>query len=81
VRKHAPGSRSVMVELRWSPDEALVRIANATDGPPPQSGSGFGLSGLAERAQALGGTFDAEVDSDGFETRPVLPLTQAEMPA
>ncbi|MFC8449979.1 sensor histidine kinase [Kitasatospora sp. NPDC057223] len=61
VRKHAPGSR-VTLELRYLADavELEVRNSRAPRGGPPgglaDSGSGYGLLGMRERAELLGGT-------------------------
>ncbi|ANF30735.1 hypothetical protein A0130_02710 [Leifsonia xyli] len=81
VRKHAADSRSVAIELRWSPDEVVVSVRNAGSAPSEMLATGFGLSGLAERAQALGGEFTGGPTEDGFETSCSLPLSRTEVPA
>jgi signal transduction histidine kinase len=46
-------------------------------GPPPEPnlrGSGRGLAGMRERVHALGGSFDAGLDSGGFVVRAVFPI-------
>ncbi len=61
VRKHAPGGRATL-ELRYLADavELEVRNSRAPRGEPPgglaDSGSGYGLLGMRERAELLGGT-------------------------
>lgn len=78
--------------LRYAdkPNEVAVRITGNSDtvtitvtddgrpGPPARSlGSGAGLSAMAERAAALGGTHDAGPRlGGGWETRTVLPVTK-----
>ncbi|GAA1501440.1 histidine kinase [Dactylosporangium maewongense] len=63
--KHAHGRRTV-VHLHHGPDELTVEVS--TDG-------GRGLSGLAERVRALGGTFTAAPRPDGgFTTTARIPL-------
>jgi signal transduction histidine kinase len=76
--RHAPGA-VVRVVVRVE-DEALhVTVAN---GPAPSSagpvvraigGTGHGLMGMRERAQALGGTFIAMPSRGGFEVTATLP--------
>ncbi|MFH8368590.1 sensor histidine kinase [Streptomyces sp. NPDC018031] len=80
VRKHAPGAR---VEVRVSERDPagnglLVEVRN---GPPDAGataprlpGGGHGLVGLRERAQSLGGSFDARpTRGGGFVVRADLP--------
>jgi signal transduction histidine kinase len=55
VRKHAPGSRA-WVELDYQAPDA-VRLVVRDEGPGGESvDAGFGLQGLRERAEILGGT-------------------------
>jgi len=74
VRKHAPGA-AVTIELHAgsAPDRGLeLTVAN---GPAPagagghellsRSGGGYGLQGMRERAEALGGTLEAGPAGDG----------------
>jgi signal transduction histidine kinase len=70
VRKHAPGA-SVAVDLTYEPEDVSLRVVN---GPTPpgaarplaRSGSGYGLTGLRERAELAGGRFEAERCGDGY---------------
>ncbi|GAA2071147.1 hypothetical protein GCM10009801_22480 [Streptomyces albiaxialis] len=74
IRKHGEGVRRVTVVVRPSPEGTLT-VAVTDDGRAPlpagkaaSSGrSGFGLTGLAERVEALGGTFTAGPREDGTE--------------
>ncbi|MFF2045500.1 sensor histidine kinase [Kitasatospora sp. NPDC058170] len=71
VRKHAPGARCA-VELRYLPDAVELEVRNTR---PPRgeaagglaaSGSGYGLLGMRERAELLGGTLLAGPDEGGW---------------
>jgi signal transduction histidine kinase len=53
ARRHAPGA-AVDVELDYTGDDLLVRIRDTGPGPTGASG-GHGLSGMRERATAVGG--------------------------
>ncbi|MGP4013373.1 hypothetical protein ACTWQO_43925, partial [Streptomyces sp. 4N124] len=52
-------------------------------GPVPDAqGTGHGLTGMRERAHAVGGSFRAGADTDGrFRVDVRLPLPEAETPA
>jgi signal transduction histidine kinase len=77
VRKHAPGA-PVELTLRYEPDG--VRLAVANGAPPPSdrpladSGGGYGLTGLRERAELAGGRFTAGPDGDGWRVDVRIPL-------
>ena len=74
VQRHAPSARQVTVRLRYEPEAVTLTVEN--DGVPQTSdvfrdiGSlhgGYGLRGLRERAEALGGVFQAGPDGEsGF---------------
>ncbi|QNP76091.1 two-component sensor histidine kinase [Streptomyces roseirectus] len=66
VRKHAPGARAT-VRLWYDASAFGVTVTNtpATRGALPLPGSGQGLIGLGERAELLGGTFEAGPTKDG----------------
>ncbi|MFD4643366.1 sensor histidine kinase [Lentzea sp. NPDC058436] len=57
IRKHAREATTVDVQIQTSPDWVTVRISD--DGRPARQGNGFGLVGLTERVQALGGRIKA----------------------
>jgi len=62
VRKHAPGA-PVWIRLVYGDGELELSVSNgAPTGPPTalaDSGGGYGLSGLKERAELIGGTLEA----------------------
>ncbi|UAL71682.1 two-component sensor histidine kinase [Streptomyces angustmyceticus] len=79
VRKHAADATAVRIGLRSVPSGAELRIAN--DGGSPARlgeqarGGGFGLAGLTERAEAMGGRLLAGPAAEGgWELTAVLPL-------
>ncbi|HEY7593032.1 MAG TPA: histidine kinase [Actinophytocola sp.] len=66
VRKHAKADR-VTIRLAHAPDGVRLSIADfgAPAGPPATSG--YGVSGMRERAELLGGTLTASPTEAGFE--------------
>ncbi|MBN9737132.1 MULTISPECIES: histidine kinase [unclassified Pseudonocardia] len=65
------------------PAVLLIEVGNgpgerATEGPGLHGGTG--LDGLRERARAVGGSFDAGPDGDGWLVRALLPLATEEVP-
>jgi signal transduction histidine kinase len=76
VRKHAPGAR-VDVSLHWMPDDVVLIVENAGAGPAGDlttTGGGYGLAGMAERAQLLGGYLESGATGDGYRVRLRVPL-------
>ncbi|MEV5482624.1 MULTISPECIES: sensor histidine kinase [Streptomyces] len=83
VRKHAAGATRVEVRveaLPGAPDRLEVSVTDDGRGGIPTvrekaAGSGYGLIGLAERAEGLGGRITAEPqDGSGWRVLAVLPL-------
>ncbi|HET9168085.1 MAG TPA: sensor histidine kinase [Actinospica sp.] len=62
VRKHAPGA-AVRLKLRYGDEEVVLTVANGAPtgepGPLAESGGGYGLAGLKERAELIGGSLEA----------------------
>jgi signal transduction histidine kinase len=63
ARKHAPG-QPVRMSVDFAPDMVSVHVSNplpgsAAAGPLADTGAGYGLTGLRERAVLAGGTLDA----------------------
>ncbi|MGY3059724.1 signal transduction histidine kinase [Streptomyces sp. TE3672] len=69
VRKHAPGAR-VLVRLEYLPDEVALEVSDSggrrPEGELSGSGSGYGLLGMRERAELMGGTLEAGPGKEGF---------------
>ena len=74
VRKHAPGAElSVVVhagaeEIVVTVDDRLAGVPVPT-GPLAQTGGGYGLPGMRERAQALGGSLTAGPTPQGWRVQ------------
>jgi signal transduction histidine kinase len=75
IRKHANPQR---VELRLVFQAAgteLTVVDHRSDGdkPPSGDGTGYGLTGMRERAELLGGTLTAAPTPDGFRVALWIP--------
>jgi signal transduction histidine kinase len=74
VARHAPGNR---VTLSVDVNGDVVRLVVADRGrpatPPDPDSTQFGLVGMAERARALGGQFEAGPTADGWRVEVRLP--------
>jgi len=58
ARKHAHQARQILITIAGTPDRILLTVDD--DGEPAtRRGSGFGLVGMEERAELLGGRFTA----------------------
>jgi len=83
VRKHAPGAEvSVALDAGTGPDDEVVLIVEdlptatpATEAPDglAASGGGYGVRGMRERAQLLGGTLNAGPFGGGWRVELRLP--------
>lgn len=76
IQKHAEPTR-VEIHLLRLPDRVLLRVVNDDEraGQRSGEGSGFGLVGLHERAEALHGSFKANpLQTGGFAVEMVLPV-------
>jgi signal transduction histidine kinase len=82
VRRHATPER-VTVVLSYREAEAVLSVedggaANAPPPPsPPHAGGGYGLAGMRERAELLGGRLTAEPTTTGFRVELSLPVSPA----
>jgi signal transduction histidine kinase len=80
VRKHARPDR-VEVRLHYLPDQVHLAVEDMgvpASAPPAGSEGGYGLTGMRERAELLGGTMEAAPTGTGFR---VLLRVPAEDPA
>jgi len=79
VRKHAPGA-PVQVSIGVSPEGVDVLVENrltvsiGVPGELAAAGGGYGLRGMRERAQLLGGTLSAGPNEVGWRVALHLPL-------
>jgi signal transduction histidine kinase len=80
VLRHAPGAR-VQVRIEYAPDRLELRVTNSAGMDPSAAGqsaagSGHGIEGMRERAEAIGGAVVARALPDGgFEVSASLPTT------
>jgi signal transduction histidine kinase len=77
VRKHAPGAK-VDLRLEYRPEEVELVVRDSggrrpVDNPLEASGAGYGLRGMRERAELLGGALDAGPAEEGFVVRLRVP--------
>ena len=82
IRRHAT-PKSVDVQLAYHDEQTILTIEDrgAADAPPPaspvQSNGGYGLAGMRERAELLGGRLVAEPTASGFRVELSLPASHA----
>jgi signal transduction histidine kinase len=75
VRKHAPGAK-VHIRLDYGEREVTldVRDSGGKPGELTSSGAGYGLLGMRERAELLGGSLDAGPGEEGFVVTLKVPV-------
>jgi signal transduction histidine kinase len=75
IRKHACPDR-VELSLHYQPAGTVLTIEDFRSDdnrPPPGDGTGYGLTGMRERAELLGGTLTAEATPHGFRVELWVP--------
>jgi signal transduction histidine kinase len=77
ARKHAPG-QPVSLTVRYAPDDMTLQVSNplpptGTEGPLAHAGTGYGLTGLRERAALVNGTLTAAPGEGQWTVRLTLP--------
>jgi len=82
---HKYGDGTAGVALRFDDRGLEIAVSNPAQGnthAPAESvqGNGFGLIGMRERVEAVGGTFRAGPSDDGrrFEVAAMIPVKEAE---
>ncbi|MGW3661701.1 sensor histidine kinase [Streptomyces sp. NPDC005141] len=75
VRKHAPGA-DIRIRLDYGRHEVTldVRDSGGKPGELSGSGAGYGLLGMRERAELLGGSLDAGPGEEGFVVTLKVPV-------
>jgi signal transduction histidine kinase len=83
VIKHAGDGAQVIVAMSWEGPDVTLTVTDrggceVPELPPgtqePLAALGLGLLGMRERAELVGGTFDAAPTEDGFRVRASIPL-------
>ena len=80
VRRHATAA-NVDIQLEYRPDATVLVVEDRSiaGAPPPDIGDGgYGLTGMRERAELLGGTFAAGPTEIGFRVELRLPNERVE---
>jgi signal transduction histidine kinase len=77
ARKHAPG-QPVSLTVTYTPDDMALQVSNplppaGTAGPLAHAGTGYGLTGLRERAALVDGTLTAAPEDGQWKVRLKLP--------
>lgn len=74
ARKHAPGS-PVTVQLDYATKEVTATVTNSASaaGPLTGTGAGYGLTGIRERAELVGGTLVAGPRGSGWRVSVKVP--------
>jgi signal transduction histidine kinase len=73
TRKHAPGA-PVDVLLRYSDQQTELTVTDHPGRRPPDgTPGGYGLTGMRERAELIGGTLHVGPIEDGWQVRLVVP--------
>jgi signal transduction histidine kinase len=75
--KHAPGE-PVSLAVGYTADETTLLVSNplpasGTEGPLTHAGTGYGLTGLRERAELVGGRLSAGPAGEEWQVRLQLP--------
>ena len=76
--KHAGRGATTSLVLRWEPERVTLTASDVRRaGTPPAAelpSSGYGITGLRERAELAGGSLETAATADGFTVRLCLPL-------
>jgi signal transduction histidine kinase len=72
IAKHAAASRA-RVRLDYGPDGVRLVVDDEAPSSVPAAGGGYGLSGMTERAELLGGQLSAGATEAGFRVELVVP--------
>ena len=81
--KHAPGA-APKVRLAFSPDEVVLTVTDTgcpegiAPSPLADTGGGYGIEGLRERAELIGGTLMAGPFGPGWQVRLSVPDDQVQ---
>lgn len=73
VRRHSRAPDHVDIRLDFAPDGTTLTVQDHGDAAATINGSGYGLTGMRERAELLGGRLNAGPTNDGFRVELWLP--------
>jgi signal transduction histidine kinase len=75
VARHAGAGATARVRLATGPDAVVLEVVDDGAGAPPGTHEGNGLTGMRERAAAVGGRLEAgSLPGGGYRVRVELPL-------
>jgi len=77
VRRHSASDR-VELKLAYEDDGTTLTVQDHGAAAPVIGGRGYGLTGMRERAELLGGRLNAGPTDDGFRVELWLPLPRAD---
>jgi signal transduction histidine kinase len=77
VRRHSASGR-VELKLAYEADGTTLTVQDHGTAAPVIGGRGYGLTGMRERAELLGGRLNAGPTDDGFRVELWLPLLRAD---
>lgn len=72
IRKHSD-AHEVTLQLHYSADAAELVVEDRGHPKPSLASGGYGLIGIRERAELLGGSLEAGPTGDGFRVRLLVP--------
>lgn len=75
ITRHAQAAHAT-IDVTYTPSELRVRIEDDGQGSPDTTARGSGITGMTERARALGGRLTARNTGGGFRVDAALPLTE-----
>lgn len=75
ITRHARAAHAT-IDVTYTPSELRVRIEDDGQGSPDTTARGSGITGMTERARALGGRLTARNTGGGFRVDAALPLTE-----
>jgi signal transduction histidine kinase len=79
VLKHAGPTAATQVRLVWGDAQLRVSVDNGKGQQPPAAGSGLGLTSMADRLAAIGGSLQVFDSADRFRVEACIPLVEGHL--